>query len=249
MLGADSGYNINGNGQIDELHYDNIFQGELRATKAGTTLTGILELDKSVTGVSWPSAYYYRVDGSTIVPTTDGTDTASSDLRDYMGDCRNMFYHSTERNEQISDTSKAHTLTFPNHNFGQELVQNRQTQNLQLVFNFPDFDVDVASFTGDMIVHTNSGDKNTLWNNRTRVRFDRVSTGRYTMTLGTSSAFDSIPLKVSDIFHVVDHSINLNAGSHTNQVAVNGEVGFNLPHIPNAQQHVEISFSVTVTDS
>lgn len=249
MLGADSGYNFNGNGQIDELHYDQIFQGELRAVKEGTTLTGILELDKNVNGVSWPTNYYYRVDGNTIVPTTDGTDTASSDLRDYMGDSRLMFYHSTEFNEQISDTSKSHTLTYPNHNVGQELVRNRLEQNLQLVFNFPGFNVDVASFTGDMIVHSNSGDKNTLWNSKTRVRFDRVSTGRYTMTLGTSSTFDAAAIKVQDIFHVVDHSINLNSGSHTNQVAVNGEVGFNLPHIPNAQQHVEISFTVAVTES
>lgn len=247
MFGA-SNWNFHNDGNVDAAYFNFIATAEIEAVKVGTNLTGVITLNKHVSGVNWPTNYYYRDNGTTIVPTTDGTDTAPSSLFEYMGTSRYMFVGSSEINELISDTSKSHRLNFPVDNIGQPITYIHQDNNLQLVFNFPGFDVDVASFIGQMDVHINTGDKQSLWNGKTRVRFDKVSTGRYTMTLGDNGSFNSAALKVKDIWNKQTHSINLDSGSHTNQVLVNGEVGFNLPYIPNAQQFVEITFDVDVVE-
>lgn len=248
MIGSSGGspvtqYQFTGNGQIDEGNFDRILDLKIFAIRFGTKLSGKISLDKHVSGVNWPTNYYYREGTTDIIPTTDGSDTASSNLQDYMGASRPMFYNTTEFNEMISNTSKTHTLRYPIDNFGQQLMGMRQTHDFIIVFNHPDFDVDVASFIATMNVITNTGDKSADWAGKTRVRFNRVSTNHYTLTRGTDSVFDSANIKVSDIFHKVEHGIDLNAGGLTNQVSVNGQVGFQLPHIPNAHQVVDIEFN------
>lgn len=248
MIGSSGGspvtqYQFTGHGQIDEANFDRILDLRIFAIRFGTKLSGRISLDKHVDGVSWPVTFYYREGTTDIIPTTDGTDTASSNLQDYMGASRPMLYSTTERNAMISNNSKAHTLRYPIDNFGQQLMGMRQTHDLIIVFNHPDFNVDVASFIGQMTVTTNTGDKAADWAGKTRVQFTKVNTNEYTLTRGTDSAFDAETIKINDIFHKVEHSIDLDAGDNPNQVSVNGEVGFQLPYIPNAHQVVDIEFN------
>lgn len=249
MMAAGS-LNLKGGNSIELTHAHDLVWLNLQAVRIGDNLSGRITYHKDVHGVNWPTNYYYRQSNAnsvnTIVPTTDGTDQATSDLRDYMGSSRNMFYHSTERNEQISDTSRAHSLIFPNNNFGQPLFNSNYNDNFLVVFNFGDIDIDVTSFTATVNIIENTGDDASIFSGKTSATFTKISTGRYSITLNG----DSNPLKINQVFKNSTHSINLNTGSHTNQVTVNGEVGFNLPYIANSQQIIEFEFAdVEVTDS
>lgn len=247
IMGGGASFNIIGTGNLIE-HVHDLVRLHLDGYYTKTRFYGELILHKHVAGVAWPAAYYYRVDGNNLVPTTNGTDTATSDLRDYMGVSRVLFYHSTERNEQISDTSKAHTLTFPNDNFGQAIFNDNRNDDFVFVLNNLAFEFDPASFTAQLDVVANEGADRSRFDGRTSADCTRVgSGGRYALKLRDALGPASRNLRVSDIVNHTIHAINLNAGSHPHQVAVNGEVGFNLPHIPNGKVHAVMALDVPIT--
>lgn len=244
MLGAGSD-NFQPNGDRDTSHFDEIFTLTMRGERNGTTLTGNFLWNKQVTGVGFPTNYYMRTQGNTIVPTTDGTNQATSDLRDYVGESRDIFYGFSGTVNLQSDGSKQHQINSQNDNT-LLITTTHLNSDLLVVFDFSDFDVDVSSFTADLVVDRNEGDKNSLYSGKDKLRFNRVATNRYSMTLGTGSTFDTANIKVKDVFNKQIHQIDLDSGSHPNQVDVTGHVIFDIPFIPNGHQVMEASFSVPV---
>lgn len=240
-------------------HWTDVAGFELDALRIGTALTGRLVIERHAAGTQPPAAYYYRFDSGAgkIVPTTDGTDTAPSDLTQYVGTGRRFFYTDTEVNgyDGPNDRYYTHTLKYSHDNYGQLITHQEQASDLQLVFNFPDWDIDVASFTGDLTIRTNTGYRSStgpaarVWNGKTRIRFNRASKNRYTMTLGDDSSFGNANVKVEDFFKRTQFAVNLNAGSHANQVLVNGQTGFLIPFIPDSQLLAEVEFSVPTVDA
>lgn len=252
ILGANDHNVLASSGWRDDLHVDDIFHFQFNGSRTSSKLKGTLTLNKAVRDVSIPSQYYYFITGGALQPTEDGTNIATSDVRDYLGTSSNMFETQTTFNEALTNNALNHSLTVTTETTFSPLTAGQQTHNFNLVFNFPDFDLDVVSFIGDIVIHTNSGDKQSLWNGKTRVRFDRVSagSGRYTMTLGTDSAFDASPLLVSDLFNVQEWDLNLNGNGYPNEEDVNGQVEMLIPYIPNAKQIIDIVFhGVAITES
>ena len=247
MLGALNDNFLN-NGQTDAANYDQVFALRLEGARIGYRITGELTIDKHISGVAFPAHYYYRVEGDGIVPTTDGTDTATSDVRDYVGSSRNMWYTATRRHAQIANSSRVHNITIPIENLGELIINRDQNDPLLVVFNFPSFNVNVQSFEGQMTVITNTGEDTATWDGKVRARFDKAATNRYSITLGTADAYDSSPLRISDIFKKSTHFLRLDESNQLNYVDVNGEVAIPVPHMANSVKLATIDFEVITED-
>lgn len=249
MMGGGASYNIIPDGQADTQHAHDIVRLHLDGYYNRTRFYGEVVLHKHVSGVAWPDHYYYRVDDNgNLVPTTDGSDTAESNLNAYAGTGRNMFYSNTHRHALISDSSKSHTLTIPNNNFGETVFQANRDDNFVFVINHPNFSFDPESFTTFLDVIANEGADRDFLAGRTRIICSRDGNGdRYAMKLqdGVSTAPDNF--KVHNIFNRTSRTYNLDSGNLPNRVNVNGETTFIIPYIPNGKIHAVIALDVPIT--
>lgn len=232
----------------DLNHWDTVFSVILRGIIVGSKLQATLTLDKYVTGVDIPSDYYFRVEGGTIVPTSNGIDTLPLNLFERLGSSGRLWVSETEIHSQLSNTSRTATIQIPNGNEIQTILTTTQDDPLLIIFNFPEFNVTVTSFEATMSVITNTGVGSDKWTDKVRVRFDKDGNrdNHYSMTLGTLGAYDDDALKVSDIFTRDSFHVELNNGNKLNQVNVNGVTSFDIAYMPNAQKLANIAFEIDV---
>jgi len=208
-------------------------------------LQGVLYLSKYIYGVDFPNNYYYRLDGNNLVPTTDGNDTATSDLRDYIGNARRLLFNDNELNELISDTSKSHRLTYPIDNAELQLFHGNANNNLILSFHHSKFKVDLDSFDAYIKIIKNEGEEYELFNEKTYAVFDKIDTDRYSINLKNILGA-SHSLKIKDLFKLKYKEINLNAGGRANEEAVNGTTLFNIPYLANSYQQIELFIDIPI---
>ncbi|MDE0475666.1 MAG: hypothetical protein OXI50_13995, partial [Gammaproteobacteria bacterium] len=242
-------------GTPDLNHWTDVATFEIDALRIGSALTGRMLIERHVSGVAFPSLLYGRLDSGNLVLTTDGTDTVDPDLTQFIGSSARMWVKDNAVVGVAPSQSPALTIHYPIDNYSETITADDQTDDLLVQFNFPDWDVDVASFIGDLTLQENTGFRATsgpaarVWNGKTRIRFNRVSKNHYNMTLGDGSSFGNANVKVEDFFKKSLHSINLNTGgSHTNQVALTGHTGIVVPYVPESQLVAEVSFSVETED-
>ncbi|MCY3933442.1 MAG: hypothetical protein OXH70_17170 [Acidobacteria bacterium] len=211
--------------------------------RTATRLRGTLRLDHHVAGVNWPSEFGYRLDNGVLTPSTDGSDTATSDLSSYMGSARSMWWTDTEFNELISDTSKSHTLRYPHNNFGEPLYNDRYNDPFQFGFSTALIGGTLSDASAEvpLTVFRNDGDGLApQLEGVTTGTLTRVAGNRYTLTLdGRSNA-----VKVSDLWWTTTQEYGLNSPSWA--VAVNGRVGFSIPYYPNSRVILDIGIDMAV---
>ena len=332
-MGAGDDFDILGTSGLDVSHAHDIVGLQLDAKRTSNRLKGTLVLRKDVTGVSFPANYYYRInsDGD-LVPTTDGTDTAPSNLAIYLGSGRHFFYTHTESNQYREDLSKAHTLTVPNDNYGEDLFHDEADEYFVVGLALDGYSLDPATafddttavplvsggsgqsatiqsitvddqgritavvwanrgsgysagdvltltqgdisavytllganvsggalqnfsnktiggaFTADITVVRNEGADEALFEDRMQMVFTRIAAGRFALRLKAVGNKSDHDILIHDIFNKMNHSINLDAGSHTNQVLVNGQTGFLIPFIPNGHLYIEIDIDIPLEE-
>jgi len=247
-FGAGSSFAIDRsrNGSIAEQHAEDIIRGYLLGHYTDSRLSASLRLLKSVTRVDIPDAYYYAMIGGALTPTEDGTTAATSNLFDYIGEGARSFYSSAETNERIGHESDGdHTITYPTRNIG-NMPQEHGGDELVLIVNHPDWTITPTSFTAPMLVTLNQGTDHDVWAGYTSIRFDRRSAGRYALTPTGPNGDAAQSLRLGNLWGQAEWDLNLNAGSHPNQVAVNGEVGFRIPYYANSQVAVEVVLDVAI---
>lgn len=252
MIGSTGDFNATATlntSDADRNHWDDVFGLKVHGFRTSEKFTGELTLVKRVTKVNLPTNYYFFIDNDQLQPTIDGINIATSDLREYLGESRRLFPDFTATYSAVGDNSKQHTITALNDHPSLDFLSEKLNDDLHIVFDFPDFTIDNTEFDALVNVDINEGDKQSLWENKIRARFNRVSSGRYTITLGTASNFDSTTLKVNDIFNKQLVSFDIEDNNLNNLEPVNGAALENIPYIPNGQQVVRIQFHVDITES
>ena len=235
------------NGSIAEQHAEDIVRAYLSGHYSDSQFSGSLRILKSVTRVDLPDAYYYALINNALTPTSDGTTAATSNLFDFIGEGARSFYSSTETNERIGHESDGdHTLTYPTRNIG-NMPQAHGTEELIVIINHPDWTITPASFTAPMLIAVNEGVDHDVWAGYTALRFDRRSAGRYAVTPTGPNGAAAQSLRLGNLWGQAEWDFNLNAGSHPNQVAVNGEVGFAIPYYANSRVDVEVLLDLAIT--
>lgn len=242
-------------GAPDLNHWTDVAAFEIDALRIGSALTGRMLIERHVSGVDFPSLLYCRLDSGSLVLTTDGSDTVHPNLFQFVGSSSRMWVGDDNIVGAAPSGSPTLSIHFPVDNLSETITADDQSDDLLVIFNFEDWDLDVASFIGDLTLHENTGFRATtgpaarVWSGKTRVRFNRVSKNHYSLTLGDGSSFGNDNIKVEDFFKKSLHSVQLNpGGTNPNQVLVNGHTGFLVPSIPNSQLVAEVSFSVETED-
>ena len=242
-------------GSPDLNHWTDVAAFEIDALRIGSALTGRMLLERHVSGAAFPSLIYCRIDSGNFVLTTNGIDTVDPDFTQFVGSSARMWVKERGVVGQSPSGSPSLTYRYPIDNYSETITADDQNDDLLLIFNFEEWDLDVASFIGNLTLHENTGFRSAtgpaarVWNGKTRIRFNRVSKNHYSMTLGDGSSFGDSNLKVEDFFDKALHVFNLNpAGTNLNQVLANGHTGVTVPYVPNSQLVAEVSFSVETED-
>ena len=242
-------------GTPDLNHWTDVATFEIDALRIGSALTGRMLLERHVSGAGFPSLIYGRLDSGNLVLTTDGTDTVDPDFTQFVGSSARMWVKERGTVGQSPGGSPSLTYRYPIDNYSETITADDQGDDLLLIFNFEDWDLDVASFIGNLTLHENTGFRSTngpaarVWNGKSRIRFNRVSKNHYSMTLGDGSSFGNANIQVEDFFDKALHVVSLNpAGTNLNQVLLNGHTGVTVPYVPNSQLVAEVSFSVDTED-
>jgi len=231
----------NAPGGLMSYHSTDVLQSRFVGHRTVDRVRGVASIVKSVTGVSWPEHYYFRREGAGIVPTTDGADTAETDLREYMGSSRRLFYTDDDLIRDNDDSSRSANLTRPITNAA-DLNTTHGGEDLTLILA----DVEPDDFIAAMRVASNDGASAPVFDGYTAMRLHRIATGsdRWRMTPTGPNGDASRPIRVNDLFNVAEHAIALNAGPRTNQVAVNGTTQFDAPYLADSHQDIELTIDV-----
>lgn len=207
---------------------------------------GTLRISKSIAGVDLPSDYYYRVNGDAIVPTTNGIDTASSDLFDYLGEGRRLFQSSIVTHTQVGHSSRRHQVTYP---IGHASDFDRVRGGEFLTVHLPDatWGISGDEFTGRVYLGVNQGASASAFAGHSGARFERVAAGGDWWKITLTGPGADRELRVRDLIAHAQHRYNLAAGGRTNEVAVNGELTMSVVYLALSEQDISILIDVPLS--
>lgn len=236
----------------DRHNFHDIVYATLEGFHSQGKFRGKLSLHANIAGYNFPDKVYFRPDGNTIVPTTDGSDTALSDWRGYLGNFRRMFHTVTYNYEQISQTSRTHSLVTPTLNVGETLHAVEQQYAFAINFNLPGLRFTDSEFTAllSTMRHEREHGLDPGFNQRNRLKFRRIDDARdtYEMILAGYGT-EGLTLKVRDIIYAMTHHNTFSAHSgEPNYVAVNGENIISVPYYAPLKLHFEADFTASVDE-